>query len=201
VVVSARARINRMGMIADQITDATHLTEFAMTRRIKDRTGRIHAAAYASLLLTLVWPVLGCNSNSLLIPDPSVRYLAFGDSATSGDSGRGYPEILSELLGSSSGTIANQGSGGETTGKGLDRLRQLLSLRVYPNAEALLYWEGGVDIIDFMRQVDGLLLFSPQASDYPYSTRLTETLDQVQANIETAISEGQSAGLTVFVAT
>jgi hypothetical protein len=104
-------------------------------------------------------------------------------------------------LGLPPGTIANQGRGGETTGEGLDRLRQLISRSIYPNADTLLYWEGGADIIDLIREVDGQLVFSPSASDYPHSGPLTETLDRIQTNIEAAIGEGRMAGLTVYVAT
>jgi lysophospholipase L1-like esterase len=190
-----------MRVNADQATGAMHLAAFVMTKAKKDRTGSCHRAAYVGLLLTLSWPVIGCGDSGLLIPDPSVLYLAFGDSGTSGSSGRGYPEILSEFLGQATDVFANQGSGGETTGEGLDRLRQLLSLRIYPNAETLLYWEGGADITELIGEVDGLLLFSPLAPGYPHSTRLVETLDRVQTNIEAAITEGQAAGLTVYVAT
>ena len=98
-------------------------------------------------------------------------------------------------------TLGNHVEGGETTGEGLNRLRQLISLSIYPNADTLLYWEGGADIIDLIREVDGQLVFSPTASGYPYSVPLTETLGLIQTNIEAAISEGQTAGLTVYVAT
>jgi hypothetical protein len=190
-----------MTMIPDQIMDAIRFAEFVMAKEKKDHIGSSHAAAYVTLLLGTIWPIIGCHDDAPLIPNPSVRYLAFGDSGTSGRSGRDYPEILSELLGQPPEAIANQGRGGERTGEGLDRLRQLLSLRIYPNAEALLYWEGGADIIGLIREVDDLLLFSPFAPDYPYTTQLVETLDSVQANIEAAITEGQMAGLTVYVAT
>jgi lysophospholipase L1-like esterase len=172
-----------------------------MTKRRMNHISSSSEAASGVLLLLLLCPTPGCNNGHLLMPDPAVRYLAFGDSSTAGSSGRGYPEILYNLLGQPAGTIANQGSGGETAGAGLDRLRQLLSRRIYPNANTLLYWEGGVDLIDFIREADGLLLFSPLEANYPYSTRLTQALDQIQADIESAITAGQQAGLTAYVAT
>jgi lysophospholipase L1-like esterase len=198
--VPKEGQVTDMSMIPDQIMDATRLGEFARAKKM-GRIGTFHAAVHVALSLSLIWPAIGCTDNALLMPDPSVRYLAFGDSGTSGRSGRNYPEILADLLGQPPGAIANQGKGGETTGEGLERLRELLSLSIYPNADALLYWEGGADIIAFIRQVDGLLLLSPTASTYPYSTELVETLDRVQTNIEAAITEGQMAGMTVYVAT
>ncbi|HPM23027.1 MAG TPA: SGNH/GDSL hydrolase family protein [Phycisphaerae bacterium] len=167
----------------------------------KDRRGRVHAAAGRLLLASLLWSAAGCSDNRLLIPDPAVRYLAFGDSSTSGRAARSYPEILAERLGQPAGAMANEGSDGETAGAGLERLRQLLAARIYPNAEVLLYWEGGADLIDLIREIDGLLLFSPLAPSYPYTTRLAEALDRIQADIEAAIAAGQAAGLTVYVAT
>jgi lysophospholipase L1-like esterase len=166
-----------------------------------DGIARPHPVARAALSLALLWPVIGCNSNPLLIPDPSVRYVAFGDSSTAGRAGRAYPEILSALLGQPADAVANQGQGGETTGAGLHRLRRLISRAIYPNAETLLYWQGGADIVNLVRQVDGQLLVSPSELDYPYAARLAATLDRVQANIEAAITEGQAAGMTVCVAT
>jgi hypothetical protein len=200
-MLSEQGTIVFMIVFPDQIMRAVRFGDFVMAMEKKDHIGNSRAATCMVLLLALISPAVGCSSNTPLMPDPSVRYLALGDSSTSGSSGRNYPEILSALLGQPPGIIANQGRGGETTGEGLDRLRQLLSLGIYPNAETLLYWQGGADIIDLIRQVDGLLLSSPIESDYPYSERLIETLDRIQTNIEAAIAEGQRAGLSVYVAT
>jgi hypothetical protein len=187
-----------MGTVA---TKTVQVAGFIEAPRRQRRSGRYRAVTSFVLLLALVGSVAGCNENMPLIPDPAVRYIAFGDSSTSGRSGRSYPEILTGLLELPAGAIANQGSDGETTRQGLDRLRQLLSRGIYPNAKTLLYWEGGADIIAFMREFDRLLLISPLAPDYPYSTQLADKLDQTQANIEAAIAEGQMAGLTVYVGT
>lgn len=154
----------------------------------------------AVLALALFWSLMGC-ADEVLVPDPAVRYLAFGDSSTRGSSGRPYVDFLPDLLGLAPEKFANQGQGGERTSEGLERLRGLISRGIYPNAHTLLYWEGGGDIVALLRQVDGLLVFSPMAPGYPYATQLGETLDRLQANIEAAITEGQAAGMTVYVAT
>jgi GDSL-like Lipase/Acylhydrolase len=197
--------MTRMDKTPSLITQAICFAGSAAAKERRDRNRSRQSAAgrrfRAAFSLILIWSAIGCGDNRIPIPDPSARYLAFGDSGTSGNSGGDYPDILSELLSQPPGTVANQGRGGETTGEGLDRLRRLISLDIYPNVHTLLYWEGGADIIEFIREVDGELLSSPAASGYPYSGRLTETLDRIQTNIETAISEGQMAGLSVYVAT
>jgi lysophospholipase L1-like esterase len=194
-----------MAMTLNPIMHAIRLTGLVTAKKKRNRIGSsrttVHRGVRVSLPLVLIGSVMGCADDHMMIPDPAVRYLAFGDSGTSGSSGRSYPDILSELSGQPPEAIANQGRGGETTAEGLDRLRRLISLGIYPNAHTLLYWEGGADIIDLIGQVDGLLLFSPTASDYPHSTRLVETLDRIQTNIEAAVTEAQTAGLTVYVAT
>lgn len=161
------------------------------------RIHNIHAGF--GLALSLV--ITGCVDNKILLPDPAVLYIAFGDSSTAGDSDTGYPQFLPDLLGRPADTVVNQGKSGETTAEGLERLDQILSLDIYPNAHTMMYWAGGIDILDFIREVDGLLLWSPSASNYPFSDRLSKRLDEIQANIETSISRGQSAGLNVYVAT
>lgn len=187
------------------IRRAGRLTGFVMANEADHRVGSPFSAGYrythTVLLLALALSGIGCDGDGMLFPDPSVQVLAFGDSSTSGISGRSYPEILAELIELPPRALANQGKDGETTGEGLDRLRRLLSFRIYPNAGILLYWEGGGDAVRLIREVDGLLLLSPVATSYPYTTRLNETLDRAQANIEAAIAEGQKAGMTVYVAT
>jgi lysophospholipase L1-like esterase len=143
--------------------------------------------------------VAGCED--VRIPDPAVRYVAFGDSSTAGPTDRDYPQILQERLGLPAEQFANEGNGGETTAEGLERLNGLLADGIYPNATTLLYWEGGNDVIAFLRQVDPLLVFSPDDADYPYADQLDELLAGTQANAESVIARAQSAGLTVFVAT
>ncbi|MBN1490866.1 MAG: SGNH/GDSL hydrolase family protein [Phycisphaerae bacterium] len=192
-------------MIPDPLLGTVRLAGLGMAKERRHRTGRANPAighcVRASLLLTLTWLGIGCDGNNMPMPDPSVRYVAFGDSATAGMSGHDYVDNLPLLLGRPPEEFANQGEGGETTSEGLERLRGLLSMRIYPNAHTLLYWEGGTDIIALMREVDRLLLLAPLASNYPYSRQLNETLDRIQATIEAAVAEGQAAGLAVYVAT
>jgi lysophospholipase L1-like esterase len=162
------------------------------------RLARVVIVAGSGPLLTL----LGCTGVAPLVPDPAVRYVAFGDSSTAGTGGeQGYPELLAALLGEPLNAIANQGTDGESTADGLERVRELIERGIYPNAEVLLYWEGGADLIALMRELDRLLLFSPRAADYPFAARLEQALDRIAANVEAAITAGQAAGLTVYVAT
>lgn len=150
-------------------------------------------------LLFLLALAAGCED--VRIPDPNVRYVAFGDSSTAGPTDTDYPQVLATLLEVPGNEFANEGSGGETTAEGLDRLNQLISGGIFPNAHTLLYWEGGGDIVAFLRRVDPFLVISPESPDYPFRAGLTEALDNAQANIEAAIVAGQSAGWNIYVAT
>lgn len=142
--------------------------------------------------------VAGCPN----LPNPNVRYIAFGDSSTTGtDEGRDYPDLLREMLGAEPATFANEGKGGEPSGDGLARLRRLLSAEFYPNATTLLYWEGGNDVVTFLKESDPLLLLAPSAVNYPLTEKLTIVLNTAEANIGAAIKAGQEAGLDVYVAT
>jgi len=150
-------------------------------------------------LVCVVLLVGGCVD--IRVPDHNVRFIAFGDSATAGPSTRDYPDILREHLGFEPEAFANEGSSGETSEEGLVRLDSLLADGIYPSAVALLYWEGGNDVTDFIEEHDRLLLFSPDDEDYPLAEELAQQLDATQANVESAITAGQDAGLEVFVAT
>ncbi|MBN1346572.1 MAG: SGNH/GDSL hydrolase family protein [Phycisphaerae bacterium] len=152
-------------------------------------------------LVCLGW-VLGCGNDSFLrLPDPAVRYVAFGDSSTRGPSERDYVTYLPNLLGESSNAFSNEGDGGETSAEGVTRLRSLIDRGIFPNAVAMLYWEGGGDLIDLIKSLDPLLLLSPESADYPLTARLESKLDEIQANIEAAIRLAQDAGWDVYVAT
>ena len=135
------------------------------------------------------------------LPDPVVRYVAFGDSATSGPSTRDYPDILRSLLGEAPETFANEGRGGETSEEGLARLESLLAFETFPNANVLLYWEGGNDVSGFIKKHDPFLLASPDDPDYPLANDLTLRLSQLQVNIESAVAAARNAGLRVYVGT
>jgi len=156
-------------------------------------------AARAILLPVVILAIGACVP--IYVPDPAVRYIAFGDSTTADESSEGYPEILRGLLDEPSETFANEGVSGETTEEGLIRLEALLSQEAYPEAQVLLYWEGGNDITEFIEDYDPLLLSSPDDPEYPYSEELVEQLDATQSNIESAVVLARQAGLEVFVAT
>ncbi len=173
--------------------------EHALTRKQPLRVNRAVGAGWWMVAALGTQLAAGCVE--LRLPDPDAVYVAFGDSATHGPSERDYPDILRERLGASAGSMANEGRGGETAQEGVDRLRGLLANEIFPNAEYLLYWEGGNDITDFIQDVDPLLLFSPDDPDYPFATRLNAELDSIAAAIRTAIRAGQDAGLRVHVAT
>jgi len=145
--------------------------------------------------------VLSGGCIDIITPDPAVRYVAFGDSMTKGPSEKDYHEFLRERLGMKPETFANEGHGGETTDDGLQRLVALLNNEIYPNAEVLLYWEGGNNVTDFIQHHDPLLLLSPDDDDYLFAGSLAADLDGIQDDIESAIRAAHDAGLEVRVAT
>lgn len=153
---------------------------------------------FSGLLITS-----GCDSIVIgpVVVDPDVRIVSFGDSTTDGPSEKNYIEFLPDLLNEPTNIFSNQGNGGENTTDGLDRLRSLLDSAVFPNANILLYWQGGNDISDFIKDMDPLLLRSPDDDTFPFRDELTSQLDTAQANIESAIASAQAAGYEVFIAT
>jgi hypothetical protein len=151
------------------------------------------------LLIAGLLCVAGCAD--MRLPDPNVRFVAFGDSSTKGPSTRDYPDILRQLLNEPLEIFVNEGSGGETSEEGIERLDGLLSNGIYPNAETLFYWQGGNDVTEFIESFDPLLIFPPDEPDYLFRGSLRRRLDEAQGNIESAIVVAQDAGLTVYVAT
>ncbi len=155
------------------------------------------------LLLPGILLAAGCDSIVIgpVVVDPNVRIVSFGDSTTDGPSEKNYSEFLPDLLNEPANAFSNQGNGGENTTDGLIRLDSLLASEVFPNANIMLYWQGGNDISDFIKAMDPLLLRSPDDDTYPFRDELTTQLDTAQANIESAITSAQEAGYEVFVAT
>lgn len=135
------------------------------------------------------------------VPDPAVRYIAFGDSTTSGPNDLNYWNFLAEKIGQPAEWFANEGNGGESSSEGLERLKGLIERELYPNAQVLLYWQGGDDLISFIKNRDPLLALFPNAENYPYTSQLEAELDRIQGNIEQSITLAQDAGLDVYVAT
>ncbi len=154
-----------------------------------------------AVLLCCTVGFAGCDSLSFTVPDPNVNYIAFGGSNTNGPSSRDYWDILRESLGEDPIRFANEGQGGESTEDGLGRLQGIIARQTYPNTTTLLLWQGGNDVIDFIGGTDSLLIFSPNSSDYPFAGRLTELLDDTQANLEQQISAAMAEGWEVYVAT
>ncbi len=142
-----------------------------------------------------------CGGAGFRLPDPNVRVIAFGDSTTAGPSDRQYVEYLPDLLAQPANTFANEGMGGETTSEGVVRLQSLLDGAWFPNAEKIILWEGGNDIIDFIQAHDPLIAISPDDALYLFSTALQQQLDETAANLRTAIGAAKSAGLGVCLVT
>jgi lysophospholipase L1-like esterase len=141
-----------------------------------------------------------CGLGACDLPNPDARIVAFGDSTTRGPSDRDYIDVVHDLLGPQAPAVANAGNGGETATEGVARLRDLLDFGVYPNAEVLIYWQGGNDLIDTIITLDPLLLLSPMDPDYPYIDALNDELDRIEAAVSFAITLARLAGLDVLVA-
>jgi len=158
-------------------------------------------AARLPLFLALACALATAGCAHFRRPDSHVHFIAFGDSSTAGADTPAYPEILAELLHEPRRAMVNQGQPGESAPRGLRRLRGLLLRTMYPNAEVLLYWQGGQDITEFIRRHDPLLLYAMNEPDLRVAPDLARLLDSTQANVESAIEAGQSNGLRVYVAT
>ncbi|MFQ5591373.1 MAG: GDSL-type esterase/lipase family protein [Phycisphaerae bacterium] len=162
------------------------------------RTGGAAAAITCALL-----GATGCTGikGFARAVNADVRFIAFGDSATAGPSERDYPDALREQLGEPAAVFVNEGRGGETTGEGLKRLRDLIQKGIYPNARFLLYWEGGNNVNHFIAEHDALLIASPGDEHYPLSHDLARELDKIEDDVRAAIEAARNAHLTVLVAT
>lgn len=163
---------------------------------MNSRAGNARTSVFSAAILFAQLP--GCAA--LPLPNPDVRYIAFGDSA-SGGGADGFPARLMELLGEPASSLAVESRGGETSDAGRDRFGTLLDQRIYPNAHTLLYWQGGADVIHFIRDHDPFLFHSPNDADYPYADVLADQFDRTQGNLETVIEGARRSGLDVFVAT
>ncbi len=151
-------------------------------------------------LLPFVLLPAGCGPGGFLrFPDPAVRVIAFGDSATRGPAERDYVGSLPSLTGQAAYRFVNEGRSGETTAEGLDRLGMILDRGYYPEATTLIYWEGGNDLIDHIQQRDPLLVLPPDSLVNPFVADTTEKLDAIESNIVAAVRRAKEAGLRVFV--
>jgi len=158
-----------------------------------------HSRRLAGMLAILLVPVVGCDS--LRIPDPDVIYIALGDSATSGPAERDYPDVLRERLDVPARELAKEATGGGSVSAARNTLNDLIADDIYPNARVLLLWSGGSDLIDFIGEVDPLLLWSVRDEDLPFEDELQEELTRIAGELRAIISSARSADLDVYVAT
>ena len=89
----------------------------ARSIRLRRRPGLTDRLAMALPLLGWLVALAGCQTVPL--PDPAVRYIAFGDSTTASPADRQYWEFLRDDLGLPADSFAGQGQGGEPTSEGL----------------------------------------------------------------------------------
>ena len=161
----------------------------------------VPTSTFCIALLILV-ALGGCNGTPLFqLPDPAVRVIAFGDSTTDGPSDKQYTEFLQENPAIDPAAITNAGMGGETTTDGLPRLQQLLDSGLFPNAEIVIIWEGGNDLIDFIQQRDPFIAVPPESPLFLFGPQLAELLAHVQANLVQMIAASRNAGATPILVT
>ena len=128
------------------------------------------------------------NGIGFRLPDPDVRVIAFGSSTTAGPASMQYVDYLPDLLNESTSAFANEGMGGETTTLGKDRLQGLLGAGYFPNANTLIYWQGGNDVIDFIQMHDPLIAISPDSDLYLFSAELQALLDAIESNLRNVVN-------------
>jgi lysophospholipase L1-like esterase len=164
-------------------------------------TRRYHpnAAWFAATALSLCF---GCASQpTMRSPEPDVRLVAFGDSATRGPAGADYTGLLPFLLGVPASAVSNEGLSGETTDAGLRRLGVLIDGTIFPNADTLIYWQGGTDLVDFITSRDPELQLLAEPADSDLRAALEAELTRIGENIAAGVELGRTAGWTVYLAT
>lgn len=152
----------------------------------------------ASTLLTST----GClSSTAFRQANPDARIIAFGDSATRGPALADYSDMLPELLGVPDVSIVNEGDPGETSEEGRERLQELIEFGIFPNAEVLIYWQGGVDAIDIIE--DGALEFVLMqiGLSSAFLDKLRAELDHIEAELSAGVKAAQDAGWEVYILT
>lgn len=144
------------------------------------------------IVLLVVAFLSGCEN----FPQPNVKIIAFGDSAT-----LEYPNYLPQYLPVSDKEIGKMGKGGETTSEGLERLNGYIKFNTFPNGNIFLYWEGGNDLIDLISKLDPMLILSPIDPTYPFKSPLNIELNKIKTNIGKAVDIAHSQGWNVYMAT
>lgn len=134
-------------------------------------------------------------------PNPSARIIALGDSATRGPGGQGYPEMMPGQLSVPVQSVVNEGVGGEETTAGLGRLKHLIDRKLFPNAETILIWEGGTDLIHFVAASDGSLQWNPLDENFPLREQLSNVLNRIESNLGDMIRAARDTNWTPYLLT
>ncbi len=142
---------------------------------------------------------VGCNlSYDWRVPNPDARIVVFGDSATRGPAEADFSTLLPGLLELPDEAVANEGTSGENTAEGIVRLVRTVDRDLYPNATALIYWQGGTDLIDFVRANDPLLF---RFNSPLFQVVLAEELDRIEANLMMVADTAAAAGWQLYLLT
>ncbi|MBD3228618.1 MAG: hypothetical protein GF329_10570, partial [Candidatus Lokiarchaeota archaeon] len=134
-------------------------------------------------------------------PRPSVILVCFGDSATKGAVEEHYPGYIEQWIKPDSDDVANKGRSGETSEQGLSRLEDIIDSGEFPNAQVYAIWEGGNDLIDWLKEIDRYIIFDPAKSWYPYKEQLEEKLDEIKDNLANMIDLIKTDGAIPIIGT
>ena len=73
--------------------------------------------------------------------------------------------------------------------------------QTFPNAETLIIWQGGTDVIHFVASKDSGLQLSPADVAYPLRKQLMSLLDLIEGNLGEMVARGTGAGWKVYLVT
>lgn len=150
-----------------------------------------------ALLASVAVLAAGCGS----VVWPEVRYVALGDSITGTLDSDTWPRFLIDSLEIADEAFAAEGSGGRTAAGGFERLGEILDLGTYPDATVLIYFLGGVDVIDFVGSIDPELTMAPSAGQYMFGDAWNALLDDVRAAMRATLELARATGFEIYMAT